>query len=430
MGVDMGCSGRKKHYSCAERALLRRKAEKACKARKRDREQRQQERRKREELHAVRWVAFNRNPEKLISECENNLSDAKRAQVRDLFASLVARRPGLLCNPFMNGFRAFAYVDWLRDPETWRPQGKSLDRAYRAIAAHLLGEYPINDHLWDIVMFPAGQRRLHRATVRFVSGLACGRSLRNMVGTKILPVPLTRRMQHILANPPRSLSYVHLVRRAQVLGFGGTEKLADDLMQTALRQFRCGEDYWATVIHWLCRNGPLDRLTTRQIVDYLDDRRAEDETLTMKRRGLERLARDAERYYRRYYESPQPVRRWADRSDPGYGQWAGRSKCGIQGMQGDNWEVRPITTARQMVLEGNIMHHCLASFRSFLKNGACSYWTLYRFGKRKLNIEVNNESREILTMAGKANRFPRDQELHLIRIWAAANNVKIPEFLR
>lgn len=258
--------------------------------------------------------------------------------------------------------------------------------------------------------------------VRFLGAYAGGRSVRALAGTKILPAQLTRRMCHLLTTPPHRMGFVAMVRRAQVLGCGGTEQLARSLHLMELCDFKSDENYWADVIHWLCRQDLPDRRTIKAIVEFLDQREFYDERVAIHGRTWRSVLRDAERLQR---EEARLRRIRRPRRLPAAATPESRPCADLDGFTANEWAIARIRSARKLVLEGAAMRHCVADYRPELAAGISSFWSLTCGGKRRLTIEVRSAEMRIVEICGKANRRPRQDEMRQVEKWAQSSGLAL-----
>ncbi|MCA1788548.1 MAG: hypothetical protein LC667_01465 [Thioalkalivibrio sp.] len=251
---------RKKHYSRSEREQLKERAQAA-----------EAKRRLARIPVAVdgpagqapgTWRSHRSDPQTMVDSGLWLIEPDLRERLVSIYQVALDRRPGLTDIPYAQGLHWLGQGSWLREPAAWRPGGRGLTAAFRSLAGHLLGEYRISPWLWDTLLGGHWWESVPAEAVRFLAAHAGGRSVRTLAGTEILPAQLTRRMCHLLTTPPHRMGFVAMVRRAQVLGCGGTEQLARSLhLMELCEEFRSDESYWADVIHWLCRQDLPDRRT-------------------------------------------------------------------------------------------------------------------------------------------------------------------------
>lgn len=419
VGVDMARTRRKRHYSPRERAELREQAE----------------RKNQSTEHPEKPVASRptrsgfRDPEQLTDRLAANRSEWYRERVHAIFEAALAHRPGLVDEPYLGGLLTLAPVPWRRDPAHWRPEGRGLAAGFRSLAAHLFASYPLSANLWDSLLLHDSSLKQKKHLVRFVVGLAQGRSVRHFMNTKVVPAPLTRRMRHIMTRPSRPMSLVEMVRRAQVLGYGGNEPMFRTLFRTELDRFKCDEPYWAEVVHWICRQGPMPFTELDTIVDYLDWRHRNGEPALVAKRSRRSLRRESARWYRdRYNWSRDRVKR-DRRSEPGYGEGSGKPASGLEGLTDGPWVIAEIRTQRKLILEGTAMKHCVGTYGYALAAGSSSFWSLTRNGKRMLTIEVYLAKRTLCSASGKTNRVPRPEEMAFLLQWARLNDLEVADYI-
>lgn len=345
---------------------------------------------------------------------------------RKLCAAALAQRPGLVDKPYRRGLLTMAWVPWIDDPGTWRPDGKGLTTAYRSLLAHVLGRCRISQHLWDMTLVYDGLgAKSAKRTMRFVAHLARGCSPRGLVGGELVPPPLSRRMLHLLVNPPRPMPLVAVARRAQVLGYGGTEALARCLKGTHLAEFRCHEEHWATVIHWLCRQSDLHLRDVGPFIDLFAARLAAGAPVSIKGRtvtSMRRLVREWHCELAQIREFEHMDFRPAGLTG---GAWTVKRQVNGAIVPFERWSMQEILTARDLVVEGRAMRHCVASYRDLVISGRASIWSLTCNDQRRLTLEVDNRRQAIVQVRGRANRMPRGGEGKFIRAWARRNRLEL-----
>lgn len=79
------------------------------------------------------------------------------------------------------------------------------------------------------------------------------------------------------------------------------------------------------------------------------------------------------------------------------------------------FQIKQITTSRDLLEEGKAQHNCVFSYKSKCINGVCSIWSLTINEKRKVTIEV--VGRRIVQAKGFANRLTTSQEDFIINKW-------------
>ncbi len=418
----MASKRRKKNWTRAERERLRELAQ-----------QKTNERRNKARARAQgsEGFAFTSRVYTLEYQLENwFFCRKKRAPelkgLRLLIPPVLKHRPDLLTSEHKDGLTHLARMHWLRAPESWHPRGRNPDQVFASLAQHLLASYPVCPHLWAILYEDPPTHKTGAAQMKAVlRTVAHGHSLRRLVGTEALPVPLTRKMVHDLLNPPRAMGFVAMIRRAQVLNGGGTEALAHLLKESdTLHRILPDEKFWSTVIQWLCRQQLPSHKPLQQILDYLEFRLEEKAPLIPGARSWRSLLEEA-----RFWEKARE-REWQKRprrKRPAKPGATGQASTGmaLAPHRQDDWTIKRINTVRKLLLEGTLQRHCVGSYGEELRSGERSYWSLSQAGKRLITIEVNHAKKEIQQASGRANRVLRHREWEHLNSWAQANGLSI-----
>ncbi len=406
---------RRKHLSRAARAQLREQSQ--------QRQRTGTERKCHEEPAPIRQVAKARDLDYLVARHTDRQHPEIRARYRAILAAALARRPGLLDNPYLGGLYVLAELAWRRDPAQWRPRGRGLCVAYRSLAEHLHGHYPISRHLWDGFLITVYGDDSDRLALDFVSRVSSGVSPRSLVGSEVMPAPLTRRMLHLTLNPPQPMSLGEATRRAQVLCYGGPEWLAGVLGKAGFSEFVADEPYWSTVIHWFCRQECGDRQTYQDLIEYLKTMHREQEPVALAGRTMLSLRREQARILKTRDEAERKAWKEEIASTPA------APPCDIGDYSHGEWRITRIRNARKLILEGAAMRHCVARHRYDQESGTLTFWSLTHHGRRALTLSVHTPTRRLDGIAGRSNRDPRRDELVPVEAWARRNRVGIGPWL-
>ena len=377
-----------------------------------------------------RAVPLRRDVTHYVAKLDRGVNKSSRERYASILESVLRLRPGLVDPPYGRGLLLLAHVPWLRDPSLWRPRGRGLGAAYISLAEHLHAEFRVSRHLWESQLLSGFVNRRETLNLRFVIHVAQGRRARDVVGTKLLPARLTRRMLHLLLDSQEPGEFVELVRRAQVIAGGGNDGLARELCRSHLAHFSEQEEYWATVIAWLCRQGQVERDDLEDLLDYLGTQLDQREPVVLKGRTVRSILRERQRYQCAVRESERAwlkqrrKGRTAEESDAPVAP-----PCDIADYSDGDWRISRIRTPLKLIKEGAAMRHCVGSYACEQKEGSQAFWSLTRGGKRLLTISVFRQRREIANIAGRTNRDARPLEVPHILSWADANGVEASEWL-
>lgn len=356
---------------------------------------------------------------RLIGRAFAGLAGRERAQLRDLLlhvekraSNLLDARPALQRlgrvegNTFVEALGALArhsYV-WQRPPAEWKPDSRNPQRQFAALARFLLARYEVSaclDSVWFGGWGPAAQRQQG-----WFVHVGRGQNLR----TADLPLVLSKRMAHIFAQAPSDLTATEALRWAQVVGRGGSEVLAQAVVATELGRGFADESFWSTAVLFLVENPMLDPDMVGPIVDYINHQKyvptgeggPPQPDYAMKGRSAVKLLRQVEAWHEQLARA---------RRRPG-GQWPGSGIGGFAEVddeeEGLRWTIHELTSAKELMLEGRAMKHCVASYVANCRRGSKSVWSLQAAdaegrSARVATIAVHNPSRRVVEVRGRCN---------------------------
>jgi hypothetical protein len=333
---------------------------------------------------------------------------------------------------FAGGWRileTLGYTAAVTALEKWEPKGKGKTAIFKSLIDHLMVKYPPPTFLYRVFYKtpPNAFRGDLEQFGRLFKHLAQGGSLRKVVGTELIPTPLTKRMCHDFLNlPARTLNVVAGVRTVQVKTYGGSPSLRDALVRSQLGRFRRDEEFWDTAIQWFCNQAMLDSHRVGPMVDYIMFRRNEDQSFSMKGRTALAMIRDMEEWHgilHRLKGSPADV---YEQSGLLEGTWITKKTDRQTGFEiKHTWTFKELTTAKELMQEGRSMRHCVYSYSRSVEEGRISIWSLRKDDERALTIEVDNRSETIRQVRGFGNRQANKAEASIVRKWAVKNRLSI-----
>jgi hypothetical protein len=87
-----------------------------------------------------------------------------------------------------------------------------------------------------------------------------------------------------------------------------------------------------------------------------------------------------------------------------------------------SWTIEELLTGKALVIEGGVMHHCVASYIHFCVRRQTSIWSMKicedEQSKRVLTIQVSPTSRTIVQAKGRKNAPPDDRSWAILQKWA------------
>lgn len=318
----------------------------------------------------------------------------------------------------------------VRGVAEWKSAGKSRDTVLKSLIQHLLVKYPVPQFMYLIF----SNIRNTTDDLLLFCHLAQGGSVVEAVRMELIPVKLPRRACHLFTQAPADCSIMDAVRFAQVRFYGGQRELFGAVRGSFLRDFRSNEDFWDTVIQWLCLIPMLDPAQVGPLLDYLEFRKRQDGILVegkkmpvflMKGRAAGAVLREMEVWHTGLSRLKKIEKHVYAPSGFAGGTY---EEGGEENRQ--TWTIREILSAKDLATEGRLLQHCVYSYSWTIQKGGTSIWSMQRHTRKTghmkfLTIQVNNQTRAIVQARGIFNRPPTVQELNYLQRWATDNRLTL-----
>ncbi len=246
-------------------------------------------------------------------------------------------------------------------------------------------------------------------------------------------------MAHELAHAPAELSADFALRWAQVMGVGGSDRLARAVASTRLGREFTHDEFWTSVIHLFVNNPRIDLAQVDPIVEYLYHQKFHT-ALGDHRRGYPGVPRspaaraidqgphDCLAVCGRVVEwqaEPKEVAkktliRWARSS---IGEFVGRDEVGR------DWTIRELVDSDAIAAEATAMEHCVAGFTDHCARRLTTIWSAgieTSEGRRRVaTIEVNPTTRALVQAKTRCNGEPDGFCLAILSDWAEREGLKL-----
>jgi len=314
-------------------------------------------------------------------------------------------------------------ADTVRAPDAWAGARGHMLRVIDSLAGHLFGRYPTPRFLASVWF--GGESPEDTLRRGWFIAHARGRPLRSLP----LPVALTRRMEHELLRTPHHLGFEPALRRAEVLGLGGSLELAEVVLATRLRYAFDHPTEWRAVLAWLVARG--DALELAHVGPIVDFMTANLGTVDLRGRTCASVMRLVADWHARLASQRGRVAVWP-RS-----RW--RELVVQVPASGEDvpaeWTLVELLDSRELIREGRAMHHCVASYVRSCSRGWSSIWSLRHRWKPEpiarsvLTIEVSPAMAQIVQVRGKANARATGRALELVKLWARREGLRFHQAL-
>ncbi|MBD3675030.1 MAG: PcfJ domain-containing protein [Planctomycetaceae bacterium] len=324
---------------------------------------------------------------------------------------------------------------WLRPIEDWRSGGYSVECQFRRLIKHLFVRYDEIPACLECCWQMLNDHRGNRLRDLFLH-LGAGKNVRHWS----LPIPYTKKMSHHFMHAPDNILPVHTIRWGQVRGLGVKLHHAVEILKSRLGELFENEEFWLSFFHWLADHPDFDERFLRLVIDYVHYQRfvprldcdagpgfgtPAQPNLSMHRRDPQRLIEAAQRWQRELeQQEPLQDQSWGHAAIVPFAQAEEDSGSLHRG-----WTIRQLMTSDELVHEGRVMDHCVATYISSCLEGTSTIWTLeYHVGSKSrklLTIEVDPRHREVIQVRGRSNREANEQERRILENWARAAYLRL-----
>ncbi len=326
---------------------------------------------------------------------------------------------------------------WIAPLEDWRPSSHNARRQFSSLARHLLARYPVPAFMDQAWFRRDAGSELYR---QWFVHLGEGKNIRALD----TPIAMSKMMAHHFLLAPDDTSIEGAIRWGQVHALGGGARLTAALLGTRIGHDFSNNDFWASVIRFFVANPLLDRQHVGPIVDYLHAQKFETREvmvgpgqvevhappqpgLTMRGRTAATLLAQVERWHRELGRASGAERLYFRRS--------GVKELSLKtGKDGENtWRIRELLSGAELIAEGRVMKHCVASYAHSCASGRASIWAMelhHALGADKhQTIELTREG-VIVQCRGKQNRLPTPPELDIVKEWARLAGLTLSPYVR
>jgi PcfJ-like protein len=315
----------------------------------------------------------------------------------------------------------------LRAPEQWRCglRKRTPELRFLELVKFTFARYPIARHLensWiaepDVLERPNDPEQPDFRLWYIVA--AQGGSLYQHAARSYM----TRIETHHFLNAPDGIlttrqAFWYAFARSQT----GDPRVAFKIARTKITTYPVRSLFWTDVARYFARN-PSPILEMNDLIDFFDAAKAEDATFGLSGRTLPALRRRMEEWHRSLRKGAVTGgERWSGSplSDAAYRMGSGQNPV--------VWRFHQIKTSCELFREGELMQHCVMTYKTRCMGGYSSIWSLsceYPRGQMKpsLTIEINHHGKgaqhcgDVVQCRGFSNRLPTTIELAIIKRWA------------
>ena len=302
---------------------------------------------------------------------------------------------------------------FVRPPEAWAGVLAHPLAVIDSLASHLLGAYPTPRFLAS-AWFGRDDTRM-----RWAIAHAHGEAFRRMG----LPIAFTKQMEHWFLRTPDHIAFDRAMRRAEVLGLGGSVTLANAVSGTTLGERFSDGETWRKALAWLVRCGnTVDLGQVGPLVDYLC---ANLHAVSLRGRTFASVMRLVDEWHMLLATQRRAHFAWSP------SRWRGLTVGVAECARDAEWTIVELLDTRALAAEGRRMRHCVATYAHRCRTDQSRIFSLrHRWcdedeARSVVTIEVRPRFATIVQLRGYANSRPRGDVMSLVHRWAAREGLYV-----
>ncbi len=352
------------------------------------------------------------------------------------------------------------------DIEDWKPRRNAAQHQLPDLLNFLFARYPVPAFLVNSFT------KYDLTGVLLYAHIGQGRAIKKF---DFHPdMVLSNKCYHFLNSTPDHCSINAAYRRAQILSLGGSENLfrvmmasrigRDDTADNITKFSKIKDEFIVSIIRFFIDNPMIDEVKIGEIVDYIYDQKynkclpelrennvwvsvPRQPNFCMKGRTPMSLLHHSDEWHRAAAEQLRRVQR-EQRNERIHRM----TRSGFYKAPPESWtanhliknykfvnnknfyEIKQLTTYKDLQFEGQQMSHCVATYASSCSSGTCTIFSLRWTNKDKdifnspqATVEVRGFN--VVQVKAKCNKKPDVFSMGQIKIWADENSLNINKYL-
>ncbi len=314
----------------------------------------------------------------------------------------------------------------IRDYDNWTYKGKSkrIEKQQIELIRHMFANYRVPRFLEKA--FISEDCDIIKKFGPWYIATAQGESLYKACTRGLL----TKKETHYFLQAPDELSVEQAIWWARAIAESNDIGVARRIALSSIGRRSIDSDFWIDIQQFFANN-PVQIKELDELVDYIASTQAENTNWSIKKRSLEAIRRQSEKWHRDMIKLRHI----------GGGSWDGMDIPVWKGKTGKfdydpkkntqiEWTVFEILTGNELAREGNKMRHCVSGYKPRCMKGDCAIFamrssTMLCSNRRQLTIEVIPNRKAVTQVRGLANRLPKPQEKAVLQKWANARGLVV-----
>jgi len=303
----------------------------------------------------------------------------------------------------------------IRPIESWSRPSFSPDEQMEDLIDHLFAKY-----VTPVFLITAFYESSLSKMLWYIK-LGQGASVKELPS---FPEYLTTKMTHIFKETPRGYDIHQALVRAQALGFGATETVANGLAYSALREKEGNEMYWNEVIKFFAKATEENLIHLAVILNYLEFARARNRNFSLKGRTFKTITRDAIAWnvYTAKMNAKSSQVMWYPSGITAL------HKNKVQGNKEVTYVTVELLNSDDLYEEGQEMSHCVGEYVDECIAGTSAIFSLRKIEnghfKRLATIEIHPKAMELEEANGNCNSELTHEAFSIMKTWLSEAGVK------
>lgn len=248
---------------------------------------------------------------------------------------------------------------------------------------------------------------------------------KGMHTTKNLPLPLTKKAAHIFRQfgVEENISIKKGFVLASFISLGVSKEFGYDATKS-IRNMEHSQ-FWVATLSNFYKKG-LVSSDLPLVVDYINNQVFNlKKNINWKHKTVNNLLKDAEQWHADLFHQEQLIKEKKILARNLHFKKSSISNFSIESIAFnesiEKYTIKQIKSSNELYAEGRQLSHCVYSYRNLCKSNSVQIFSLSIIGENNMSkpqITLELRDKDICQARGAYNRYPYDNELEIIKLWA------------
>ena len=311
---------------------------------------------------------------------------------------------------------------YIRPANEWVSKSFNIDKQIVDFLKWVYCNYPVPSFMFSLILKNKNHKEISledkNEYFNWFICIAQGKSFYKL--TKDI---FTKKEAHIFLTMSNNEAIKYNIWAAKCLAIDLNKKLINTLCNKLYYQ-NYKNNYFNEIISFFKRyENDIDCNTLSDVTDFLLSKR-DARNFSLKGRTISSVIRLANEWHEEL----------SKKQDDNKYTWKGldipTSTWRFPKLENDIWEIRQLTTSKQLRHEGKVMKHCVASYAYSCSNGTSTIFTMEHYNaienkdEKCVTIEVSVSTKRIVQVRRRLNKPPTATENKIISKWAFKYGLK------